>query len=169
QRVRAIRAQRRVQAMAARAAREQEGSVRAHGILRWDPLRSSDPRSRLRRPGSTARARAGPPGSRPADSTNRRAPDGARRAVAAPTGMRLAAPWRDPRRRMAARRAFLFVNRSSRLGAEAEPPALAERLRAFGHEVEPLAELPPRELRAVLADRVRPGDLVVLGGGDGTI
>ncbi len=66
-------------------------------------------------------------------------------------------------------RALLIVNPKSRQGAEAALDAGVERLRQSGCEVERLVSQSPDESRQAVLDRCGELDLVIMGGGDGTI
>lgn len=66
-------------------------------------------------------------------------------------------------------RALLIVNPKSRQGAEAALDEGVERLRQSGFEVERLISQGPEQSRQAVLDRCGELDLVIMGGGDGTI
>ncbi len=66
-------------------------------------------------------------------------------------------------------KALLIVNPNSRQGAEAELQEGVKRLRDAGIEVEQLASSSPSESHKALESRRHQVDLVIVGGGDGTI
>lgn len=70
--------------------------------------------------------------------------------------------------RATARRALLLVNRRSRSG-DADLSAAAECLASFGLEVRPAAIEEPGDIPRLIRDHRHRIDLVVLGGGDGTM
>lgn len=66
-------------------------------------------------------------------------------------------------------RALLIVNPKSRQGAEAALDDGIERLHQAGFDVEKLVSQSPEESRQAVLDRCAELDLVIMGGGDGTI
>lgn len=66
-------------------------------------------------------------------------------------------------------RALLLLNPNSRQGTEARLQVGVQRLREAGIEVEQLESISPEASRRAVEDRCREIDLVILGGGDGTI
>lgn len=66
-------------------------------------------------------------------------------------------------------RALLIVNPKSRQGAEAALDEGVERLRHAGFEIERLVSQSPEQSHQAVVDRCGELDLVIMGGGDGTI